>query len=161
MGSGLLQVWGALSAAVNAWHLLKEVTIIFISSTIVWSNNREGAQPRPSTENRIKDLLSMAPPIRTNAVSPSVSLSHQEASVCLLSSGRSGGVVAKSCPTLATPWTVACLALLSVGFSRQEYWSGLPFSYPPSEGKQTENHNHRKLTNLITWTTAFSNLMKL
>ena len=30
----------------------------------------------------------------------------------------------------ATPWTVAHWALLSVGFSRQEYWSGLPF--PPS-----------------------------
>ena len=25
-----------------------------------------------------------------------------------------------------TPWTVACQALLSMGFSRQEYWSGLP-----------------------------------
>ena len=29
---------------------------------------------------------------------------------------------------LATPWTVARQAPLSVGFSRQEYWSGLPFS---------------------------------
>ena len=27
----------------------------------------------------------------------------------------------------ATPWTVAYQALLSMGFSRQEYWSGLPF----------------------------------
>ena len=28
-------------------------------------------------------------------------------------------------------------------------------SYPsPSEGRETENHNHRKLTNLITWTRA-------
>ena len=27
----------------------------------------------------------------------------------------------------ATPWTVACQAPLSKGFSRQEYWSGLPF----------------------------------
>ena len=27
----------------------------------------------------------------------------------------------------ATPWTVACQAPLSMGFSRQEYWSGLPF----------------------------------
>ena len=26
-----------------------------------------------------------------------------------------------------TPWTVACQAPLSIGFSRQEYWSGLPF----------------------------------
>ena len=36
----------------------------------------------------------------------------------------SSSLVAKSCPTLATPWTVACQALLSLGFSRQEYWSG-------------------------------------
>jgi len=28
-----------------------------------------------------------------------------------------------------TPWTVACQAPLSVGFSRQ-YWSGLPFTSP-------------------------------
>ena len=27
-----------------------------------------------------------------------------------------------------TPWTVACQAPLSMGFSRQEYWGGLPFS---------------------------------
>ena len=42
-----------------------------------------------------------------------------------------GGLVAKSCPALATPWTVACQVLLSMGFSRQEYWSELPF---PSSG---------------------------
>ena len=29
-----------------------------------------------------------------------------------------------------TPWTVACQAPLSMGFSRQEYWSGLPFPSP-------------------------------
>ena len=29
-----------------------------------------------------------------------------------------------------TPWTVACQASLSVGFPRQEYWSGLPFPPP-------------------------------
>ena len=28
------------------------------------------------------------------------------------------------------PWTVACQALLSMGFSKQEYWSGLPFPSP-------------------------------
>ena len=39
-----------------------------------------------------------------------------------------GGIVAKSCPTLVTPWTVACQAPLSMGFSRLEYWSGLPFA---------------------------------
>ena len=29
-----------------------------------------------------------------------------------------------------TPWTVACQAPLSMGFFRQEYWSGLPFPSP-------------------------------
>ena len=70
----------------------------------------------PSTENWIKGLLSMAPPIRTRPSFP-LSLSHQEASINLLS-----------------------------------------FS---SEGRQMENHNHRKLTSLITWTTALSNSVKL
>ena len=56
-------------------------------------------------------------PSEQDPVSPSASLSHQEASISL---------------------------------------------YPsPSEGRQTENHNQRKLTNLITWTTIFSNSMKL
>ena len=41
-----------------------------------------------------------------------------------------GGLVAKSCLNLATPWTVACQAPLSMEFSRQEYWSGLPFPSP-------------------------------
>ena len=39
-------------------------------------------------------------------------------------------LVATLCPTLVTPQTVACQAPLSVGFSRQEYWSGLPFPSP-------------------------------
>ena len=36
-------------------------------------------------------------------------------------------LVAQLCPTLATPRTVARQAPLSMWFSRQEYWSGLPF----------------------------------
>ena len=45
--------------------------------------------------------------------------------------GGGGGLVTQSPPTLVTPWTVACQAPLSMEFSRQEYWSGLPF--PPPE----------------------------
>ena len=33
--------------------------------------------------------------------------------------------------SFATPWTLAYQALLPMGFSRQEYWNGLPF---PSSG---------------------------
>ena len=38
--------------------------------------------------------------------------------------------MAKSCLTLATPWTVARQAPLSMEFSRQEYCRGLPFPTP-------------------------------
>ena len=38
--------------------------------------------------------------------------------------------VIQSCPTLWAPWTVAYQVSPSMGFSRQEYWSGLPFPSP-------------------------------
>ena len=38
--------------------------------------------------------------------------------------------VAQLCPTLLTPWTAAYQAPPSMGFSRQEYWSGLPLPPP-------------------------------
>ena len=44
--------------------------------------------------------------------------------------GGGGGLVAKSCPTLVTPWTIACQSPLSMGFSRQDHWSGSPFPSP-------------------------------
>ena len=42
----------------------------------------------------------------------------------------------------ATPWTVACLAPLSMGFSGQEYWSGFLFPSPvdlPNPGLKPES----------------------
>ena len=51
-----------------------------------------------------------------------------------------GGLVTKSCQTLATPWTEARQAPLSMGFSRQEYCSGLPLPSPgdlPDPGIET------------------------
>ena len=33
-------------------------------------------------------------------------------------------------PLFAIPWTIACQAPLSIGFSRQEYWNGLPCPPP-------------------------------
>ena len=42
----------------------------------------------------------------------------------------------------ATPWTVAYQAPHSMGFSRQEYWSGLPFPSPgdlPNPGIEPES----------------------
>ena len=38
---------------------------------------------------------------------------------------------------LATPWTVAYQAPPSMGFSRQEYWSGVPLPSPPGIHSRT------------------------
>ena len=39
---------------------------------------------------------------------------------------KSESEVAQSCLTPSDPWTAAYQAPLSMGFSRQEYWSGVP-----------------------------------
>ena len=47
--------------------------------------------------------------------------------------------VTQSCPTLCNPCTAACQVPLSIEFSRQEYWSGLPFPSPgrlPNRGTE-------------------------
>ena len=44
----------------------------------------------------------------------------------------------------ATPWTVVGQAPLSMKFSRQEYWNGLPFP-PPTQGLNTH------LFHLLHW----------
>ena len=56
---------------------------------------------------------------------PCPQLSPNDACVCACS-------VTKLYLTLCDPWTVAHQAPLSMGFFRQESWSGLPF--PPPEG---------------------------
>ena len=51
--------------------------------------------------------------------------------------------VTSLCPTLCNPWAVAHQSHLSMGFSRQEYWSGLPFPPPgdfPDQGIKPHLH---------------------
>ena len=40
----------------------------------------------------------------------------------------------------ATPWTAARQAPLSMGFSRQEYWSGVPFPSQKNSSKRVQRH---------------------
>ena len=80
---------------------------------------------------------------------------------------------AQLCLTLCDPMDVAHLAPLYMGFSRQEYWSGLPFPTPgslPDPGIEPNSLTspaladgffttapHVKLHNLHTYTTIKSN----
>ena len=59
------------AADVRAWALLEEVAVVLIASTTVWPHQTTGReQPRPSTENWMKNLRSMAPTIRTRPSFP-------------------------------------------------------------------------------------------
>ena len=55
-------------------------------------------------------------------------LDHREPRVFVHVVG--GDLVDKLCLTLVTPCTITCQTPLSMGFPRQEYWSGLPFPSP-------------------------------
>ena len=50
--------------------------------------------------------------------------------------------VVQLCPTLSDPWTAAYQAPLSMGFSRQEYWSGVPL---PSPRQKLEGHKYSQM----------------
>ena len=57
---------------------------------------------------------------------------------CLDQDSRVESEVAQSCPTLCDPWTVVHQTPPSMGFSRQEYWNGLPFPSPIVEWRWCE-----------------------
>ena len=60
----------------------------------------------------------------------------------------------------ATPWTVACQAPLSMGFSRQEYWSGLPFPSPVDAGSLTFGSSAFSKSSLNIWKFSVDVLLK-
>ena len=69
-----------------------------------------------------RDNILAEPPCRCSLVNCSENLSHYMIlfiGVCVLS-------CFSHIQLLATPWTAACQTSLSMEFSRQEYWSGLP-----------------------------------
>ena len=58
---------------------------------------------------------------------------------CMKVRSESESEVIQSCPTLATPWTAAFQAPPSMGFSRQEYWSGVPLPSPTEEPRDPQS----------------------
>ena len=118
IGSGLLQVQGTECSSVllglfeGGHHYLHYLHHSLLSGQITG----RGHSPTHQQKIVLKIYWAWPHPSEQDPVSPLVSLSHQEASISLLSFSVRG---------------------------------------------QTENHNHRKLPNLIAWTTALSYSMKL
>ena len=66
-------------------------------------------------------------------------------------------VSTQSCPTLCNPWTVAHQAPLSMEFSRQEYWIGLPCPSPkdlPNPGIEPKSFTSPALAGRLFTTSA-------
>ena len=75
--------------------------------------------------------------------------------------GGDGGLVAKSCRTLATPWTVAHQAPPSMAFSRQEYWSGVPFPSPTTVEGGSDVCPMADCPHLPPWTLSEQQLLQM
>ena len=80
--------------------------------------NSRLVETREMKRHFFPDLFCFLPAAAPGSPPDSASHSQQDQDTCSVTS-----VVSDS----ATPWTGACQAPLSMGFSRQEYWNGLPF----------------------------------
>ena len=58
--------------------------------------------------------------------------SRESSATVLALPSKALGPPASACPALSRVWLFACQAPLSMGFPRQDYWSGLPFPSPTS-----------------------------
>ena len=71
---------------------------------------------------------------KTKEVGPPQSTAHIKSKTSLLSAAAAKSL--QSCPTLCDPIDGSHQAPPSLGFSRQEHWSGLPFSSPMCESEK-------------------------
>ena len=60
------------------------------------------------------------------------------------------------CPTLCDPMDHGPLGPLSMGFSRQEYWRGLPFSSPVIKYEVSEENEVKSLSRVRLFATAWT-----
>ena len=95
-----------------------------------WSNLAAAAAPRPHLFI-VKPILKLCVCLSLFTLYVPTSPAHAFHQLKLLFSTLKWSVSRSVMPDSETPWTAAQLAPLSMGFSRQGYWGGLPF---PSSG---------------------------
>ena len=92
------------------------------------SNSTRKGHPKTNMEtNELKYFLLKPKPIRTSDNMSSPFSKHYAMEIVIQSTECWQAKSLELCLTLYNPWIVACWAPLSMGFPRQEYWSGLPF----------------------------------
>ena len=103
-----------------------------VKASPLTSGTRKGCPLSPQIFNIVLEVLATA--IREKKDIKGIQVGKEEVKFSLCVDDMilyiSESEVAQSCPTLCDPWTLAHQAPPSMGFSRQEYWSGLPFPSP-------------------------------
>ena len=151
MGPCLLKSWNCVKLSLcRGGHIVEAVTnLIFLGSKITVDSDcsheikRRLPCGRKAVKNLLLLLLSRLSRVRL-CVTPRTA-AHQAPHPWDLPGKNTGvgchfllqclkvkgeGEVAQSVRLLATPWTTAYQAPPSMGFSRQEYWSGVPSPSP-------------------------------
>ena len=110
------------------------------------SNASEPAQGRPYRIN--SGFLNLSTPDDWGLIIPYRGCAlHRR----ILSESLAAAALLQSCPTLCNPIDGSQPGFLSLGFSRQEHWSGLPFPSPMSESEVAQ----LCLTLATPWTAAY------
>ena len=107
--------------------------------------------PSPRVHNSVPYFFISIPSLQVNSFINAIFLDPICMHVCVLS--RFSRVQLS-----ATLWTMACQAPLSIGFSRQEYWSGLPFPAPPYICINVQYFSFSDLTSLCVIGSRFIHL---
>ena len=92
-------------------NIIQKDTHLSVHCTTVYNSQHMAASKCPSADEQVKMCTHTHTHMHTHTMDYCCS-------------------VVTLCPTLVTPWIEARQASLSMGFSRQENWSGLPFSFP-------------------------------
>ena len=133
----LMPKWGCLSFILNLHlgickfrHVQERVRAIAKVSQRWWDQGREEWLWTQSSPGLLTHVMHRRASIASSMQSEPQAEKNGRAGPALYAYCLGGGLVAKLCPTLVTPWTVAHQAALSTGFPRQEYWSELLFPSP-------------------------------
>ena len=125
----------------KGWEWKKELTykiwalviLLWKRKYLYWVRILTGINYKGPTfkwKNRYKQKLRKSGAFSANTLMRVCMAGWEALALLLKQYSESESEVAQSCPTLFNPWTIPHQAPPSMGFSRQEYWGGLPFSSP-------------------------------
>ena len=124
------------------------------SHSLWWALRNSGCDQWPTQYPGLRELRGIWEEWVQGA--PTLASSHAQKSAKVLNLGYLLLLLAAQfCLTFCNPWTIAHQTPRSMGFSRQEYWTGLPFP-SPGDLPDAAQISHTAGRFFIVWATRFS-----